>query len=378
MSKQHPQKQREKILEHVPDDRDISMLALRVRTRICLGDVVDRVLEMAAEKVIRLQKVGSSRKSWRVSLGAPVKVEPKKPTFKDHPVTQPAKARGGGSFWPETSQGAGEIIALKTIDPETAAEALSNSEQSFKNRRLSNAHVDRLARAIISNDWRVTGDTIKFDPDRVCYDGQHRLWAIVTADIPAAVYCLFNGNRDHALYLDQGRTRSFRDHLEMRGEKNSQSLAATVALVVRYELGTLHTKTPYSAAELNARFLKDADAFRDSLHAAYKARSIPGATGTHFSAISFLAGNSPTFLDFCDEVRRPADLPRGNPAGTLARRLDMRSQKRGYMVPPLIRLALTVKAWNAWLAGRNMPVLRWARFGQGSEEFPRVEVPEQG
>ena len=67
------------------------------------------------------------------------------------------------------------IITLETITPAQAAEWLKGNTV---NRRLVLHHVERLASEMLAGEWRITGDCIKLNGDRLL-DGQHRLQAIV-------------------------------------------------------------------------------------------------------------------------------------------------------------------------------------------------------
>jgi len=69
---------------------------------------------------------------------------------------------------------------IVTITPELARELLSRSGQP--SRALSQAHIERLAAALRSGEWKYNGDTIKISENHEVLDGQHRLWAIVKAN----------------------------------------------------------------------------------------------------------------------------------------------------------------------------------------------------
>src|SRR5256885_4562153 len=68
-----------------------------------------------------------------------------------------------------------------TITPKKAAEYL---ERNTANRPLSAKTVRDFAAAMRRGEWQVTHQGIAFDTTRALVDGQHRLAAIVQADVP--------------------------------------------------------------------------------------------------------------------------------------------------------------------------------------------------
>src|SRR5947199_10315040 len=73
---------------------------------------------------------------------------------------------------------------VQTITPKKAAEYLG---LNTANRPLSNRTVREFAAAMRRGEWRVTHQGIAFDTTGALVDGQHRLAAIVEADLPVDV-----------------------------------------------------------------------------------------------------------------------------------------------------------------------------------------------
>lgn len=70
---------------------------------------------------------------------------------------------------------------VQKITPKRAAEML---EANASNRPLSKTTVRAFAEAMRRGDWLVTHQGIAFDTAGVLVDGQHRVAAIVEADLP--------------------------------------------------------------------------------------------------------------------------------------------------------------------------------------------------
>lgn len=70
---------------------------------------------------------------------------------------------------------------VQKISPKKAAEML---EANTSNRPLAKATVRWFAEAMRRGDWLVTHQGIAFDTNGALVDGQHRLAAIIEADLP--------------------------------------------------------------------------------------------------------------------------------------------------------------------------------------------------
>jgi len=73
--------------------------------------------------------------------------------------------------------------------------------------------------------WLFTGDAIRFTTQPELIDGQHRMKALIEADIALQMVCVFGlePNAKHA--LDMGRKRSAADVLALKGFPQSSRLS---------------------------------------------------------------------------------------------------------------------------------------------------------
>ena len=65
----------------------------------------------------------------------------------------------------------------------TPALALEWLEKMGANRSVAQRYVEAFARDMRAGEWTLNGETIKFDVQGRLVDGQHRLWAVVQADV---------------------------------------------------------------------------------------------------------------------------------------------------------------------------------------------------
>jgi hypothetical protein len=102
---------------------------------------------------------------------------------------------------------------LMTVTPTMALNWLENANTN--NRKISEFYIKRLARDMTAGRWQLTHEGIAFDPHGVLLDGQHRLWAIVTADMPVEMYVFFNIPPEALPTINGGRVRSLADQLRL-------------------------------------------------------------------------------------------------------------------------------------------------------------------
>jgi len=85
--------------------------------------------------------------------------------------------------------------------------------------------------------WPFTGDPIRFTTDLELIDGQHRLQAIIEADVTLEMVCVFGLEPRAKHALDMGRKRSAGDVLALKGYAQSSRLsgAGRQLLFIKYD-----------------------------------------------------------------------------------------------------------------------------------------------
>lgn len=119
------------------------------------------------------------------------------------------------------------------VTPSMAARWLEGNTHS---RRLSQGHVERLAREMKSGRWKLTHQGIAFSTRGVLLDGQHRLWAIIMADAPVPLRVFFNEPADVVEDIDGGLARGTADRINLGdrfGREIGKKHLATLRCLVR-------------------------------------------------------------------------------------------------------------------------------------------------
>jgi len=103
---------------------------------------------------------------------------------------------------------------LVKVTPDMARNMLASNPI---NRRISERSVSDLSKAILNNDWQITHQGIAFYDDGTLADGQHRLTAVIKANVPVHMMITKGLAKDAAMSIDSGRRRSLIDGVKISG-----------------------------------------------------------------------------------------------------------------------------------------------------------------
>jgi len=261
---------------------------------------------------------------------------------------------------------------VQTITPSKAAEYL---ERNTANRPLSTRTVKDFAAAMRRGEWRVTHQGIAFDTTGALVDGQHRLAAIVEADIPVEVTVFTEVPEGAFDVLDTGKRRNAADVLAIEGEKSAVMLAAMVRTVWLYENRPELNWSGGDAGVSNHQIvatLEQHPKLRDFISVGEQIATATGMIKSAAGAASYLVTQasrrdlSPWF----DGIVEGTGLTKGDPR--LHFRRVMFAHTRKQAGAPMRRretrehITLYLKAFNAWTTNTPLTQLRYT---------PREPVP---
>ena len=136
-------------------------------------------------------------------------------------------------------------VVKMTISPTMALNWLEHA--NTHNRNVSYAHVKRLARDMKHGHWVLTHEGIAFDPRGVLLDGQHRLWAIVEADVAVTMHVWFNITAEALSAINHGKPRTLTDLLHFGGQH--ERITSKELAVLRAMLGSFAGPVTLTTAE---------------------------------------------------------------------------------------------------------------------------------
>ena len=110
-------------------------------------------------------------------------------------------------------------VELIKINKEVAEKMLSIN---LNNRKAKDGVIAKYASEMLKGNWKDdTGELIKISKTNKLLDGQHRLKAIVKADVELRMYVAYDINDDVFSVLDSGVVRSSRDVFHVAGAQYS-------------------------------------------------------------------------------------------------------------------------------------------------------------
>ena len=180
------------------------------------------------------------------------------------------------------------------------------------NRPIKQDVVDMYVRQIKSGLWRRTHQGIAFDTNGTLIDGQHRLMAIVNANVTVPMLIFIDESPDNYEYIDCGRHRSNLDTLRMSTRDNTLTLMHTQTLKAMLAGRYCKSNNKYSNAELGDLYCKYAAAvgFAVDQLGDYQNKQIndPTVRGVIARACYYL--NKDQIVEFCSLLKgQSQELP---------------------------------------------------------------------
>ncbi len=264
---------------------------------------------------------------------------------------------------------------MKTIvfDKEIAQEVLA---YNTGNRRINRRKLEQLVGQMRRGEFVNTGEPIIVSREGILNDGQHRLQAVVEADVEVDMDIRFGISREAFRVTDTGASRTPGDVLTIMGAHAGGQVSSTVRLLLLYERGLPDSIRAFVSHEEIARAFERWGDVEDVV-AAVNGHAFPKAVKSiPLYATAFLAsrtsgkGKLETWLD---AVATGLDVGRDHPAYQLRERL-LRGIPAATREGLLERFALMVKSWNLFAKGDSIPMreFKWTSVGKNAEDFPKV------
>lgn len=247
------------------------------------------------------------------------------------------------------------------VTPELAQAILG---EHAPNRTIRQLDVARYAADMAADKWTNTGEAIKFDEQGCLLDGQHRLSAVVKADMTVPLLFVYDVPRAAQDVMDSGRKRSLADQLAMRGQTNCNALAAGIKAAHDIEVyGKPRATRNKSVATLLEWFETHQD-IADSYAPVRKALDVPVkypsgiAIALHYSMAKLAKEEADLFwrvLGFGDHT------PGADAVLVLREKMltVAAETQKGHVLDSNRRAAYTITAWNAWITGRDIKIFRF-------------------
>jgi hypothetical protein len=283
------------------------------------------------------------------------------------------KARPGlqaASAWPLDHAGkTGEVMKsaqIKRISPERALQLLNASDANY--RAVNKEHVKHLAEEMSSGRWFMTYEPIIIDPVRGVVDGQHRLLAVIMSGVACDFLVVeAHADADAVAAMDTGVNRSAAVTLRAGGVKNAASIATIARAYAQYKAGHMPWNSHAHTRRVSTKVINDITKNNPHIHeiatrTCHKPFKITGMIGA-MSVMAMIAhDDSPShafeFLNKYDNAENISDP--NDPVRLLYTRMLKAKASSSMKMPTHIRSGLTAKAYNAFISGYGVGVLKYA------------------
>lgn len=277
---------------------------------------------------------------------------------------------------------------VEFITPEIAADML---RYNTCNRAANNAQVARYATAIRNGQWQLNGESIIISKDGRLLNGQHRLLAVLAAGQGIETFVVRGVDVATFVTIDSGKARTDRDVFNIMGVPSSGIVSAAIGCYMKLRVHHTAVSPNWNGSSglMQTRidrqdfFRQHKDLVLQSTHEAarlyrkgrlLKTSVIAGLTlylqvelGYPHDVISNF------FSGVCDT----ASVPSCKAIALLRERLvkDMCGASR---LRSAVAQKLIIKAWNAYISGKNMLCLRYSESNEGDRNIWFISPAHSG
>lgn len=166
--------------------------------------------------------------------------------------TQKARSPVQGSVTPEPSEPeCPATTTLMVVTPALAEQWLGRPHPS--QRPIRKAHVARLARDMTNGTFRVTPDPIVITQSGYLSNGQHRLRAVLLANVTVTMSVATGWRDDVYAVLDGGKPRTIQDRAEVPWMKRKNAMATVRSVMAGFRDRRTADRTEAELVEFGTR-----------------------------------------------------------------------------------------------------------------------------
>lgn len=240
-----------------------------------------------------------------------------------------------------------ETSVVLTITPPDATAILDR--HNTKNRPEKPAAIRDYITDIATDNWAVTGDTIKFAPCGRLLDGQNRLTACVRSDKSIRTHVVFGIPEEHFQRIDVGRRRTPPDILHIAGYTDVNRLASAIrhALILDANNDTNQSKQfrPENLLDAIQNDYSDLlDYMKDALALYKTTKHPPGEAAALLRKMNRIDPDAAK--DFYDAWRYGRAEGRADAVLKMLEFLQQMKTEVAGGIPARTRVAVVITAWN--------------------------------
>lgn len=274
-----------------------------------------------------------------------------------------------------------EICEKVTFKPSEAARILESHNANNVRITGNNATAVLVEKALRSNSWQVTGETIIFDEEFNLLNGQGRLGGCVRSGRPLTSWTVA-AKVANCTETDRVNLRRLRDHLRHRGHKRCEELQKLLLACSHFRAygsldpsGGFAKNIPYYETLGMIPQLKNLDVFTQWMS---NIRTATNSSAAQKIGIICYVGSNGQVDDYSrywfEKMKTGAGMPENDPV--LIFREHLRKLARpGFenKISNRQSWAIGIMCWNSHIAGNGLDGLpRWRGVGPKAEPFPAI------
>lgn len=266
---------------------------------------------------------------------------------------------------------------LVLITPERATSYL---EKNTCNRKLDKARVNHYAACMKDGKWfQETGEGVIISTTKKLLNGQHRLHAIIKANVSILMPVMSDVSDEAFKFIDQGKARTSADVLHTTGVKNANAIAAIIKGYLMVRNGrvsgdeALH-KTKLTNNDILIEYQNRAPFWEliagntAKWHKQLLKSVKPAFLGSYYAL--FFEVDSEAADDFFSKLASGVGIDSSdNPIKRLRDILLIQLSNRTHRPGNEYLSAVLIKAWNAYK--RNKPIVK-LYYTPKSEKYPEI------
>jgi len=255
---------------------------------------------------------------------------------------------------------------VMTITPEMAEHLLSLNTD---NRPIRDKWVDELARCIGNGEWKLNGEPLILNGERLL-DGQHRLLAIIKAGVSVESVVTTGVPVDTFATLGRNKPRTDADVFALLGVENRYITAGALKWIDQYLTSRVGRSVVYSNQEMIALLESHSEVGYSAKRCAWT-RTLISPSVLAASHYLFCKIDADAAESFVSQLLSGADLEVGDGVYWLRERLLNNKLSHSSLTRKYL-FALTIKAWNARRSGKSVRTLSWKGNSLKPEPFPII------
>lgn len=229
-------------------------------------------------------------------------------------------------------------------------------ELNTSNRNIRKHKLDAYVRDMRSGNWPDNGQTISVSNRGVLFDGQHRLMAIIKADVVIPVrIVIVEHSREVKESIDTGASKGMSDFLGMDGHADTHRVAAGIRALYTYAKGRENylNARDITISEMR-RVLEMAPALPESVRESNRCKlAKPFPIGAR-ALLYFGTASHPLHRSFWNKMSGSEPATLDDPELVAIDTVNRMAASKTAVASPIAKANVLVRAWNARVSGTRL------------------------